>query len=241
MVRNVQQINIALRRGGPEGPRPFSDFAASQNVVLLGDPGSGKSHLFRETAAVEGARFVTARAFLVTPTQRLKGQALYIDGLDERRAGRGDRDTIDTIVQKLFEVEPTKVRISCRVADWLGETDLAALNPFFEIGGTRAVLLLERLSTEEQRAVLVAQALTPGEADAFLAQAQERGLTEFLDNPQNLLMLFRAVQGGTWPATRHELFNTATSLMLKETDPYLCGPSHQRRRGDQSGRSGRIA
>ena len=89
---------------------------------------------------------------------------------------------------------------------WLGETDLAALNPFFEIGGTPAVLLLERLSTEEQRAVLVAQALTPGEADTFLAQAQERGLTEFLDNPQNLLMLFRAVQGGTWPATRHELF-----------------------------------
>jgi predicted NACHT family NTPase len=217
MVRNVQQINIALRRGGPEDPRPFSDFAASQNVVLLGDPGSGKSHLFRETAAAEGARFVTARAFLVTPIQRLKGQALYIDGLDERRAGRGD--TIDTIVQKLFEVEPTKVRISCRVADWLGETDLAALNPFFEIGGTPAVLLLERLSTEEQRAVLVAQALTRGEADAFLAQAQGRGLTEFLDNPQNLLMLFRAVQGGTWPATRHELFNTATSLMLKETDP----------------------
>jgi len=60
-------------------------------------------------------------------------------------------------VQKLFEVEPPKVRISCRVADWLGETDLAALNPFFETGGTPAVLLLERLSTEEQRAVLVSQ------------------------------------------------------------------------------------
>src|SRR6267378_1726960 len=118
MVRNVQQINIALRRGGSEDPRPFSDFTASQNVVLLGDPGSGKSHLFRETAAAEGARFVTARAFLVTPTQRLKGQALYIDGLDERRAGSGDRDTIDTIVQKLFEVEPTKLRISCRVGSF---------------------------------------------------------------------------------------------------------------------------
>jgi predicted NACHT family NTPase len=74
MVRKVQQINIALRRGGPEEPRPFSDFAASQSVVLLGDPGAGKSHLFRETADAEGARFVSARTFLVTPTQRLKGQ-----------------------------------------------------------------------------------------------------------------------------------------------------------------------
>jgi predicted NACHT family NTPase len=130
MARKVRHINIPFRKSGPEEPRPFSDFAASQNVVLLGDPGAGKSHLLRETAAAEGGRFVSARTFLVTPAQRLKGQAIYIDGLDERRAGRGDRDTIDTLVEQLFKVEPAKVRISCRVADWLGETDLAALNPY---------------------------------------------------------------------------------------------------------------
>jgi predicted NACHT family NTPase len=80
------------------------------------------------------------------------------------------------------------------------------------------VLLLERLSAEDQRSVLAAQGLNTTEADLFLAQAEERGLGDFLENPQSLLMLFQAVQSGTWPATRRELFDTATGLMLKEAD-----------------------
>jgi hypothetical protein len=66
------------------------------------------------------------RAFLVTPNTRFDG-VLFIDGLDEKRAGRSDRDTVDALVAKLFAVGPHKVRISCRVADWLGDSDLAAL------------------------------------------------------------------------------------------------------------------
>jgi hypothetical protein len=87
----------------------------------------------------------------------LTGQALFIDGLDEQRAGRADRDTIDELVAKLFEVNPAKVRISCRVADWLGESDLAGLQPYFEQHGEMAVLLLQDLSRREQVSVLAAQ------------------------------------------------------------------------------------
>jgi hypothetical protein len=61
----------------------------------------------------------------------LRGTALFIDGLDEKRAGRGDRDTLDALVTKLFEVTPSRTRISCRGADWLGESDRAALSPCF--------------------------------------------------------------------------------------------------------------
>jgi chromosomal replication initiation ATPase DnaA len=87
MVRNVQQINIALRRGGPEDQRPFSDFAASQNVVLLGDPGSGKSHLFRETAVAEGARFVTARARAIAKTAKNASAMVAATTLKARLCG----------------------------------------------------------------------------------------------------------------------------------------------------------
>ena len=38
------------------------------------------------------------------PASMLTGQALFIDGLDEKRAGRGDRDTVDALMTKLFEV-----------------------------------------------------------------------------------------------------------------------------------------
>jgi len=55
-------------------------------------------------------------------------------------------------------------------------------------------------------------------AQIFLAEANERGLGDFLENPQNLIMLWRAVQTGSWPATRKELFELSTTLMLQEFD-----------------------
>jgi hypothetical protein len=55
----------------------------------LGDPGAGKTHLFRERATAEQARFITVRAFLTMPASLLRGTTLFIDGLDEKRAGRG--------------------------------------------------------------------------------------------------------------------------------------------------------
>ncbi|TGP94094.1 hypothetical protein EN856_15580 [Mesorhizobium sp. M8A.F.Ca.ET.213.01.1.1] len=218
MTRTVRQTNVPHDNPDEARPRRFSDFGSAPNIVLLGDPGAGKSYLFRETAKAEGARLITARAFLATPTNKLSGQVLFIDGLDEKRSGRGDRDTVDALVEKLFEVSPAKVRISCRVADWLGESDLAALRPYFEHVGTPPVLLLQKLSFKEQLWVLTQQGLQPHEAVAFLKEAMARGLDDFLENPQNLIMLWRAVKTGSWPATRREVFEQSTGLMLQEFD-----------------------
>jgi predicted NACHT family NTPase len=183
MTRIVRQTNIKPDRPQDGEPRPFADFGTERNLVLLGDPGAGKTHVFKAAAAAESGRFIKARAFLAMPAAMLTGQALFIDGLDEKRAGRGDRDTVDALVTKLFEVNPSKVRISCRVADWLGESDLAALQPYFEQHGETPVLLLQSLSRPEQLAVLAAQGAGAAEADAFLAEAVERGLGDFLENP----------------------------------------------------------
>ena len=143
---------------------------------------------------------------------------MFIDGLDERRAGRSDRDTVDALVENLFAVGPGKVRISCRLADWLGNSDLAALSSYFEQSGDPTVLQLSCLSEEEQREVLQAEGLSANEADAFLREANDRALSDFLENPQNLIMLLSTVLTGMWPATRKELFELSTQLMLKEFD-----------------------
>jgi predicted NACHT family NTPase len=217
MDRTVRRIESTPSKAQQDELRPFSAYDDAANIVLLGDPGAGKTHTFRESAARCGGRYVTARAFLVTPAVKFDG-TLLIDGLDEKRAGRSDRDTVDTLVEKLFTVGPGKVRISCRVADWLGDSDLAALRPYFEQSGDPVVLQLGRLSGDEQRVVLQAKGLSANEADAFLREATERALGDFLENPQNLIMLLRAVRTGTWPATRKELFELSTQLMLKEFD-----------------------
>jgi predicted NACHT family NTPase len=218
MTRAVRQTNIADDSPQDAEPRPFTDFAGQVNIVLLGDPGAGKTHLFKEAAATEQARFIKAREFLNTPADMLQRQTLFIDGLDEKRTGRSDRGTVDELVVKLFAVDPPKVRISCRAADWLGESDLAALRPFFEQRGEAFVLHLESLSRPEQVAVLAEQRVGADAAEAFLTQAEERGLGDFLENPQNLIMLWRAVQTGSWPDTRNELFELSTKLMLEEFD-----------------------
>ena len=78
------------------------------------------------------------------------------------------------------------------------------------------VLALEALTLGERRAVPTESGMSQTEADALLLGAQERALTDFLDNPQNLLLLRCAVQSGAWPTTRRDLFEMATRLMLKE-------------------------
>jgi hypothetical protein len=80
------------------------------------------------------------------------------------------------------------------------------------------VLALEALTPSERRTVLTDNGMSQSEADVLLREAEDRGLAEFLDNPQNLLLLSSAVQSGTWPATRRDLFEMATRLMLQEVN-----------------------
>jgi predicted NACHT family NTPase len=217
MDRIVRKIDPTPSKAQQDQPRPISAYDDAANIILLGDPGAGKTHTFRECASRCGGRYVTARTFLVTPATKYDG-TLFIDGLDEKRAGRSDRDTVDALVERLFTVSPSKIRISCRVADWLGDTDIAALRPYLELSGEPVVLQLDRLTDEEQRAVLGAQGLSKSDADTFLRQANDHALGDFLNNPQNLIMLARAVQTGKWPTTRKELFELSTQLMLKVSD-----------------------
>lgn len=213
--RQVLQIQPELQ-SDDERVRPFSSHRATANLVVLGDPGAGKTELFRQSANATGGHFLTVRNFLNTPAEALpRDKSLWIDGLDETRSGRGDRGTIDRLVQKLHAVRPPALRLSCRAADWLGTSDLSALASYFDLhGGAPVVVQLQPLGRDEQRQILSAH----GRADpeGFLDDAQHRGLDGMLSNPQTLLMLHLAVQGEAWPTTRESLFDKATALLLRE-------------------------
>ncbi|ENT4449678.1 NACHT domain-containing NTPase [Salmonella enterica] len=209
--RQVRQIYPQEARDGQT--KTFGDYSESPNIVLLGDPGAGKTHLFKQFSAFHGANYLTARHFLSgVPIDNQK--ALFIDALDEKRSSHNSSDVIDGIVQRLFSQTSQKVRISCRSQDWLGESDLSAFLPYFEQTGGYVVLHLQQLSREEQTAILHAHGIEHPEK--FLEEAEKHSAYEFLHNPQNLLMLAEAVKEGNWPRTRSALFHSATQLLLTE-------------------------
>jgi hypothetical protein len=198
-------------------PQLFSAYLSHNNIVLLGDPGAGKTHLFEHFAQQEKAVKVLARNFLNRPEELLKSsKKIYIDALDERRAGRGDNDTIDAIVSKLHRVKPDQVRISCRAVDWLGEADLVAFQDYFDITGDSVVLHLLPLNEDECLQIL--GEFEVENASDFLGQARSRGLQGFLENPQSLKMLIEVVKGGVWPESRYELYEKSTDILLTEAN-----------------------
>ncbi|EPD2260003.1 hypothetical protein ACR68D_004013 [Escherichia coli] len=79
----------------------FGDYSEFPNIVLLGDPGAGKTHLFRQFAGLGEANYLTVRHFLSgVPIDNQK--ALFIDALDEKRSSHNSSDVVDDIVQRLF-------------------------------------------------------------------------------------------------------------------------------------------
>jgi hypothetical protein len=210
--RFVRQID-PLPKDEVVTPKRMSEYGETANIVLVGDPGAGKSHLFEELAQAAKTIVQSARAFLNTPPGSA-GATLFIDALDERRAGRSDQATIDLIVQKLFTVNAKRVRLACREHDWLGGTDLAAFHPYFAQSGRHVVLALEALTEAEQRDILGKTGVP--DPQEFIKEAERRGLSEFLINPQNLIMLAEVVLKKAWPATRRDLLEDTTVLLLKE-------------------------
>ncbi|MCY4429358.1 MAG: hypothetical protein OXC11_03070, partial [Rhodospirillales bacterium] len=125
------------------------------------------------------------------------------------------RSPFDEIRSRIKRLNPKRVRLSCRELDWLGENDRTNLSKVVP-GGEILVLRLEPLNADEQRRIVEAQSEIP-DAEAFLAEAAERGVGALLSNPQTLVLLIRAVgEGGEFPAGRTETFERACIVLAGE-------------------------
>lgn len=201
-------------------PRALSDFRSEHAYVLLGDAGLGKTTEFRNERAQLGdsATYVSARDLVTLEIKpEWRDKTLFVDGLDEIRAGTADgRTSLDQIRNRLDQLGWPRYRISCREADWLGGNDRRSLESATP-GGTVAVLRLDPLGQRAKHA-LVASHLEIDDISAFFDEAAQRGLGGMLDNPLTLELLTSAfVHGGeTWPQSRRETFELACERMARE-------------------------
>lgn len=194
-----------------EPDRPFSQFLDVANLILLGDPGAGKSHLFRAASELEEAALFEARNFLIYATREEIASTIYVDALDEKRSRIEGLHSFVSIVHRIVEVNPVKVRLSCRAADWLGDTDLALLKPYFDANGGYAVLVLRPLDDEQMYTILSEEGVD--HPQRFHEEARTRGVSNLLRNPQTLIMLAESVRDGEWPKTKKQLYEQSTRIL----------------------------
>ena len=196
--------------------QPLDTYSDVEAYVLLAPPGSGKTEEFTRQAGSCGGKIITARNFLNSGNQpEWQGEILFIDGLDEVRAGSADRRTsIDALCKNLRDLDNPRFRLSCREADWLGSNDrhhLQAMVP----NGKLLVLRLDPLSESEIRMVLQRNHGVDYPND-FIEKARKRGVDTLLKNPLSMKLLAKAVLGQEWPESRIKTYELACRSLARE-------------------------
>ena len=200
-------------RHGPS--RPVADFGSERAYVLLGDPGSGKTTTFKEEAGAlpDENRYITARKFLradLDQHQEWRTKTLFIDGLDEVRAGRSNHwKPLDDILERLEQLDYPRVRISCRFADWYPSDQRELAGEYSDL----QILRLDPLTTSDASRIIEAKGRC---ADTLLAAAYESGIDHFHTNPQLLNLLIAGRTGTEAARSKAALFKTACQTMARE-------------------------
>ncbi len=193
-----------------------SDLRGWPFVVVLGEPGIGKSTVFASEAASAGAPVIKVRD-LMTDDDIARGECIFLDGLDEYRAEGSPADKIHGLAQSIRAAKASRWWLACRSEDWRKKADIAAIQ---RTTAGSPILVVQLLPLDDDEAVAMLAAMGELDPQAFVARAHAFGATAFVENPLSLKLLHGAVAGGAaWPDTRYALFDAAIYRLAHDQNP----------------------
>lgn len=187
-------------------------------VVILGDPGMGKTELLKTLGHLKGFRYLTARKFTreVNPaTLTTSGDVLVIDALDEV-ASATESDPINQVLAQLGKCGFPRFFLSCRGADWQGAIGRQDIDE--EYSQDPLVLTLLPVSRKEALDHLT---LVLGDirAKSVLSDLDAKSLQALYGNPLMLSLIGKVVlRDGQLPPTRHDLYAKSCELLYQEAN-----------------------
>jgi hypothetical protein len=215
------RVARSASRNAPGGDssetKPLAQWRDLDAYVLLGDPGAGKTDALKaECEAEDGEWFKAGDVVAGIEATDLAGSTVFIDGLDEVRAGSPDRRApLMAIRNWLIQTQCRRFRMSCREADWLGESDRQRLQAAAP-GGTVHELHLKLLSDSEIDSILMSREAEVPDRPAFRHQVEQAGLTDLFRNPLLLDLIIKVGANGKLPRTRAGIYEEACRQLARE-------------------------
>lgn len=185
---------------------------ASNYIVILAEPGAGKTELLKNLAKQLGVREVTASAFSYLGADQVD-IPLIIDAFDE--LAKVDKSAIYKLLANIKKSEPTKVIISSRSSEW-SNSDTSLFEEF--IGYIPLVARLYEFNNSEQCKIYNHHS----NRDDFLkfqAEVTKFSLEPLLPNPQFLKIFADAyVESNEHFTDKRSIFTQAIVHLAKEVN-----------------------
>lgn len=190
--------------------------ALGRNLIVLAEPGMGKTELLRQIGGLAGHVFRSAASFVSHPqpaTLIAAGQTVVIDGLDELAAAN-ESDPVYRVLRQLIQAGCPRFVLSCRAADWRGA--VARQDIADEYGEQPIEVSLEPFSAADAIRFL-SSSLGAARAEQIVDDLRDKGMAELFGNPLTLKLFGEiAAEHGPLPETRGALMDAATAIMWNE-------------------------
>jgi hypothetical protein len=188
-------------------------FSLEGPLVILGEPGSGKSELVRQLSSEHNYRLYSASS--VSSMNEIHSQddsKVIIDGLDEITA-YNEGAAIALILSKIKN-DPSNFIFTCRIVDWQHEANMGMIQSRWKMAPRIGKLL--PLNDVEIISFIDANGDNQN-GRHFFEDAAKHGVADLLRNPQTLLMLLKTVQQFGWPDKRSDLYDKTCTVLIGES------------------------